>query len=82
MKPSTMSLFEREMRDQVSAARDAVAEAERRKDTLLVQATQNHLDSLIALARRNGVSLDVEAAGIPAPAAAADGAATLAAPPA
>ena len=58
MKPSTTSLFEREMRDQLAAARDALAEAERRGDPLLVQASQCHLDGLLDLARRNGVSVD------------------------
>ena len=58
MKPTTVSLFEQEMRDQVAAARDAVAEAERRGDPLLVQAASSHLDSLLDLARRNGVSID------------------------
>ncbi|HEU5034022.1 MAG TPA: hypothetical protein VFT62_04585 [Mycobacteriales bacterium] len=60
MKPSTMSLFEQEMHDQVAAAQDALAEAERRGDPLLVQAAANHLDSLVGLARRNGVVVDVE----------------------
>lgn len=60
MKPSTMSLFEQEMRDQVAAARAAVQEAERRGDPLLVQAAVNHLESLLDLARRNGVVLDPE----------------------
>ena len=55
-KPETLSLFEREMRDQVAAARDAVTEAERRNDPLLVQAAQSHLDGLLDLARRNGVT--------------------------
>lgn len=58
MKPSTMSLFEREMRDQVAAAQAAVAEAERRSDPLLLQAAQSHLDGLVDLARRNGVMVD------------------------
>jgi hypothetical protein len=57
MKPETTSLFEREMRDQVAAARDAVVEAERRAEPLLVQAARSHLDGLLDLARRNGVSL-------------------------
>jgi len=60
MKPSTMSLFEREMRDQVAAARAAVIEAERREDPLLTQAAKNHLDGLLDLARRNGVLLEPE----------------------
>ena len=46
MKPETMSLFEREMRDQVAAAREALAHAERKNDPLLVQAAQAHLDGL------------------------------------
>jgi hypothetical protein len=58
MKPSTMSLFEREMRDQVAAAQAAVAEAERRNDPLLLQAAQSHLDGLLDLARRNGIHAD------------------------
>jgi hypothetical protein len=58
MKSSTMSLFEREMRDQVAAARAAVGEAERRSDPLLLQAAQSHLDGLLDLARRNGVFVD------------------------
>jgi hypothetical protein len=55
MKPSTKSLFEQEMHDQVSAARDAVTEAIQRSDPLLLQAAQSHLESLVDLARRNGV---------------------------
>jgi len=58
MNPSTMSLFEREMHDQVAAAREAVDEAGRRSDPLLLQAAQSHLDSLVDLARRNGLLLD------------------------
>ena len=58
MNPSTMSLFEREMNDQVAAAREAVVEAGRRSDPLLLQAAQSHLDSLLDLARRNGLLID------------------------
>jgi hypothetical protein len=58
MKPSTMTLFEQEMHDQVAAAQDAVTEAERRSDPLLLQAAQAHLESLVDLARRNGVPID------------------------
>ena len=58
MKPSTMTLFEQEMHDQVAAAQDAVTEAERRSDPLLLQAAQAHLESLVDLARRNGVAID------------------------
>jgi len=57
-KPETLSLFEREMHDQVVAAQAALAEAQRRDDPLLVQAARSHLDGLLDLARRNGVVLD------------------------
>ena len=55
VKPSTLSLFEREMQDQLAAARDALTEAERRGEPLLVQAAAGHLESLVDLARRNGI---------------------------
>jgi len=58
LKPETLSLFEREMRDQVAAAAAALAEAQRRDDPLLVQAARSHLDGLLDLARRNGVTLE------------------------
>jgi hypothetical protein len=58
VKPETLSLFEREMHDQVAAAQAAVAEAQRRDDPLLVQAARSHLDGLLDLARRNGVMLE------------------------
>jgi hypothetical protein len=58
VKPETLSLFEREMHDQVAAARAAVVEAERRDDPLLTQAAKSHLDGLLDLARRNGVVID------------------------
>jgi hypothetical protein len=58
VKPSTMSLFEREMHDQLAAARDALTEAERRGEPLLIQAAAGHLESLVDLARRNGILVD------------------------
>jgi hypothetical protein len=67
VKPSTLSLFEREMHDQLGAAREALTEAERRGEPLLVQAAAGHLESLIDLARRNGI-LDPVAAPLAAPA--------------
>jgi len=60
MKPETMSLFEREMHDQVAAAREALAQAEQKSDPLLVLAAQAHLDGLVDLARRNGVVVNVK----------------------
>jgi hypothetical protein len=61
LKPATLSLFEREMHDQVAAARAAVEEAGRRDDPLLLQAAASHLDGLLDLARRNGVAIEAEA---------------------
>ena len=58
LKPETLSLFEREMHDQVEAAQAALAEAERRDDPLLVQAARSHLDGLLDLARRNGLVIE------------------------
>jgi hypothetical protein len=68
MKPSTQSLFEREMHDQLAAGRDALTEAERRGEPLLVQAAASHLESLIDLARRNGLLIDTEPEPLAAPA--------------
>jgi hypothetical protein len=58
LAPATLSLFEREMRDQVATAQAALAEAQRRDDPLLVQAAHSHLEDLLDLARRNGVMID------------------------
>lgn len=60
MKP--VSLFESEMRSQVAAAEVAVDEASQRSDPLLLQAARNHLDALLSLARRNGITIDSPAA--------------------
>ena len=57
MKPETMSLFEQEMREQVASAREALAKAARKGDPLLVQAAEAHLDGLVDLARRNGITI-------------------------
>ena len=82
MKPSTLSLFEQEMHDQVAAARDAVTEAQGRQDPLLLQAAEAHLESLVDLARRNGVTVDADtpAATDPAPGSILAGPEPLAAP--
>ena len=58
LKPETLTLFEREMHDQVAAAQAALAEAQRRDDPLLVQAARSHLDGLLDLARRNGLLVE------------------------
>ena len=60
-KPSTLSLFEREMHDQVAAARAALDEASRRDDPLLLQAAASHLEGLLDLARRNGILIEAPA---------------------
>ena len=56
MQP-TPSLFEQEMRDQVAAAEDAVIEALATGDPILIEAARGHLDGLVALAHRNGLTL-------------------------
>jgi len=66
MKPDTMSLFEREMNEQLTAARSAVSDAERRGDPLLVQAARSHLEGLLDLARRNGLLVGTDTAIAPA----------------
>ena len=68
VKPSTLSLFEIEMQDQLAAARDALTEAERRGEPLLVQAAASHLEGLVDLARRNGVLMDGATEPLAAPA--------------
>jgi len=67
VKQSTLSLFEREMQDQLAAARDALTEAERRGEPLLIQAAAGHLEGLVDLARRNGI-LDAAVEPLAAPA--------------
>jgi hypothetical protein len=57
MSKSTQSLFEAEMRKQVTAAEAAVFEALDGGDPLLVGAARGHLDGLIALAHRNGLEI-------------------------
>ena len=57
MSKSTQSLFESEMRQQVSVAEAAILDAVESGDSLLVEAARGHLDGLIALAHRNGLDL-------------------------
>ena len=66
LKPATQSLFEREMHDQIAAARAALDEAGRRDDPLLVQAASSHLDGLLDLARRNGIIIEADTESQPA----------------
>jgi hypothetical protein len=56
MQP-TPSLFEQEMRDQVAAAEAAVIDALGSGDPILIEAARGHLDGLVNLAHRNGLSL-------------------------
>jgi hypothetical protein len=56
---TTTPLFEREMRAQIAAAQAAVTAAAASSDPLLVDAAQDHLDDLIALALRNGLDITV-----------------------
>lgn len=67
MKQSTRSLFESEMAEQVQAAEAAVREAESCDDALSADAARSHLDNLLSLARRNGLSMSSElsSAGVP-----------------
>jgi len=60
MKPSTRSLFESEMVDQVEAAEAAVRKAQARDDALSADAARSHLDNLLSLARRNGLAITSE----------------------
>jgi hypothetical protein len=57
MQPTSPSLFEREMRDQVAAAEAGVLDALGTGDPILIEAARGHLDGLVSLAHRNGLSL-------------------------
>ncbi|MBV9870663.1 MAG: hypothetical protein JO214_08570 [Frankiaceae bacterium] len=58
MQPTQpLSLFEREMRDQVAAAEASVIDALATGDPILIEAARGHLDGLVDLARRNGLDL-------------------------
>jgi hypothetical protein len=61
--PSTRSLFESEMMDQVEAAEAAVRRAEGDDDAVSADAARGHLDNLLSLARRNGLSIDSSLSG-------------------
>jgi hypothetical protein len=57
MQPSTTSLFESEMREQVATAEAAVLESLATGDPILIDSARWHLDGLVDLARRNGLNL-------------------------
>jgi hypothetical protein len=63
VKPSTRSLFESEMLEQVEAAEAAVRRAETDDDAVSADAARGHLDNLISLARRNGLSIESSLSG-------------------
>jgi hypothetical protein len=56
--PPTRSLFESEMLQQVEAAEAAVRKAEGCDDAVSADAARGHLENLISLARRNGLSIE------------------------
>jgi hypothetical protein len=57
MQPTTTSLFEREMRDQIAAAEASVLDSLGSNDPILIDSARGHLDGLVDLARRNGLSV-------------------------
>jgi hypothetical protein len=57
MQPTPPSLFELEMRDQVAAAEAGVLEAMATGDPILIEAARGHLDGLVNLAHRNGLTI-------------------------
>ncbi|HTR70490.1 MAG TPA: hypothetical protein VMH41_09735 [Mycobacteriales bacterium] len=57
MTSTKPSLFETEMRAQIAAAEAAVLDALGSADPILVEIARGHLDGLVALARRNGLTV-------------------------
>jgi hypothetical protein len=57
MQPTSPSLFEREMREQVASAEAAVLDALGTGDPILIEAARGHLDGLVNLAHRNGLMI-------------------------
>ena len=57
MQPTSPSLFEQEMRDQVASAEAAVLDALGTGDPILIEAARGHLDGLVNLAHRNGLTI-------------------------
>jgi len=54
---TTSSLFEAEMRDQIASAEAAVLEALNTSDPILIDSARGHLDGLVSLAHRNGLTI-------------------------
>ena len=57
MTSTTPSLFETEMRAQIAAAESAVLDALGTGDPIMVEVARGHLDGLVELARRNGLTI-------------------------
>jgi hypothetical protein len=57
MQPTTTSLFESEMRTQIAAAEASVLDSLGSNDPILIDSARGHLDGLVDLARRNGLSV-------------------------
>jgi hypothetical protein len=57
MQPTSLSLFEQEMRDQVASAEAGVLDALGTGDPILIEAARGHLDGLVNLAHRNGLTI-------------------------
>ena len=57
MQPTPPSLFEQEMRDQVASAEAAVLDALGTGDPILIESARGHLDGLVNLAHRNGLTI-------------------------
>jgi hypothetical protein len=58
MTTPSRSLFESEMRQQVEDAEAAVRNAENCDDAVSADAARGHLENLISLARRNGLTIE------------------------
>jgi hypothetical protein len=57
MNSTTSSLFEAEMRNQIASAEAGVLESLTTGDPILIESARGHLDGLVNLAHRNGLSI-------------------------
>jgi hypothetical protein len=57
MNSTTSSLFEAEMRNQIASAEASVLESLTTGDPILIESARGHLDGLVNLAHRNGLSI-------------------------